>query len=62
MFGVFIKTKESEKRDTFLDLARELKKPMEHDGDGNRNCSCALGTISKKGLEDLKIRRQVETT
>ena len=28
-----IKLKECEKKDTYLDLARELKKTMEHEGD-----------------------------
>ena len=28
-----LKLKESEKNDKYLDLARELKKAMEHDGD-----------------------------
>ena len=33
-----IKLKESEKRDKYLDLARELKKTMEHEGDNYTNC------------------------
>ena len=34
--------KESKKRDNYLDLARELKKTMEHEGDGDTNCNrCA---------------------
>ena len=52
-----VKSKESEKRDKFLDLARELTKTMEYVSDG--------GTIPKgivKGLEDLKITGQIETT
>ena len=32
-----VKQKESEKRDKYLDLARELKKTMEH-SDGDTNC------------------------
>ena len=32
-----IKLKECEKRDKYLDLARELKKSMEHDGDNYTN-------------------------
>ena len=57
-----VKLKESEKRDKYLDLARELKKLW--------NMKVipivigALGTISKglvKELEDLEIRSQVET-
>ena len=58
-----IKLKESEKRDKYLDLARELKKL--------RNMKVtipivigALGTVTKKlvqGLEDLEVAGQVET-
>ena len=33
-----IKLKEWEKRDKYLDLARELKKTMEQDGDNYTNC------------------------
>ena len=34
-----IKLKEREKRDKYLDLARELKKTMEHKGDKYTNCN-----------------------
>ena len=33
-----IKLKECEKKDKYLDLARELKKTMEHEGDDYTNC------------------------
>ena len=33
-----IKLKECEKKDKYLDLARELKKTTEHDGDDYTNC------------------------
>ena len=33
-----IKLKECEKRDKYLDLARELKKNMEYEGDNYTNC------------------------
>ena len=33
-----IKLKESEKRDKYVDLAWELKKTMEHEGDNYTNC------------------------
>ena len=59
-----IKLKECEKKDKYLNLARELKKktwimemtiiPM---------VICAFGTVTKglyKGLEDLEIRGRVE--
>ena len=37
-----IKLKESEKRDKYLDFARELKKTMEHESDGDTDCNwCA---------------------
>ena len=32
-----MKNKESKKRDKYLDLARDLKKAMEHEGDGDTN-------------------------
>ena len=32
------KLKECEKKDKYLDLARELKKTMEHEGDNDTNC------------------------
>ena len=34
-----VKLKESEKRDKYKDLARELKKTLEHENDGNSNCN-----------------------
>ena len=33
-----IKLKECEKKDKYLDLARELKKTKEHEGDNYTNC------------------------
>ena len=63
-----IKLKESEKKDKYLDLARELKKNMEHGGDNYTNCIPiiigAFGTVTKgllKGLEDLEVGERVET-
>ena len=35
-----VKIKENEKRDQYLDLARELKKGMEHENDGDNYCNC----------------------
>ena len=40
LYGPRVKLKESEKRDKYLDLARELKKPMKHEGDGETNYNC----------------------
>ena len=34
-----VKLNESEKRDKYQDLARERKKTMEHEGDGDTNCN-----------------------
>ena len=34
-----VKLKESEKRDKYLDLAREQKNAMQHEGGGDINCS-----------------------
>ena len=33
-----VKMKENEKRDKYMNLARELKKAVEHNSDGNTNC------------------------
>ena len=33
-----VKLKESEKKDKYMDLARELKTTMEYEGDGDTNC------------------------
>ena len=41
-----VKLKESEKRDKYLNLARELKKAMEHDGDSS------LGTFPKRMVKE----------
>ena len=48
----------NEKSDKNLDLARELKKAMEHEGDGDTNCNwCTWNDLQRlgKGLEKLKI-------
>ena len=58
-----VKLNESEKKDKYLDLARELKKLW------NMKMVIpiimgSLGTVNKglvQGLEDLKIRRRIET-
>ena len=34
----WVKLKESEKRDKYQDFAKELKKTMEHEGDGDTYC------------------------
>ena len=47
-----VKIKESEKRDKYLDLTREIKKPqktVEHDGDGDTNCN----RYARNNLESL---------
>ena len=42
------KLKESEKDDKYLDLIRELKKTVEHERDGDRNCNwCAWFTLQR---------------
>ena len=48
------------KADNYLDLARELKKTMEHEDDGATNCSwCAWNDpqILGKGAERFRNRR-----
>ena len=37
--GHKIKMKENEKRDRYLGFAREQKKPIEHENDGDTNCN-----------------------
>ena len=52
------------KIDKYLDLVRELKKIVEHEGDGDTNCSwCAWNGLQKieKRLEELDIRERIET-
>ena len=59
-----INLKESEKKDKYLDLARELKKQWNMKVTIVPIVIGALGTITKgllKGLEDLEIGGRVET-
>ena len=59
-----VKMKKSEKRDQYLDLARELKELWNKKVTVVPIIVCALGTIHKglvKELEDLEIRGQVKT-
>ena len=54
-----VKLKESEKKDKYLDLARELKKLWNIEVAFIPIVIGALGTVTKeliKGLEDLEIR------
>ena len=55
-----VKLKENEKRDMYLDLARELKKLWNKKVTIISIVIGVLGTITK-GLKDLEIRGQVET-
>ena len=59
-----IKLKEYEKKDKYPNLAKELKKTMEHEGDNYTNCDSCFGTVRKgllKGLEDLEVNGRLET-
>ena len=59
-----INLKECEKKDKYRDLARELKKTVEHESDDMPIVIGALGTITKgllKGQEDLEVGGWVET-
>ena len=56
--------KESENKDKYLDLARELKQLANMKVTITRIVNGAFGTVTKeliKGLEDLEIRGRVET-
>ena len=58
-----IKLKECEKKDKYLDLARELKKPWNMQGTIILIVIGAFGTVTKgllKGLEDLEVGDRVE--
>ena len=58
-----VKLKESEKKDKYVDFARELKKTVEHVTIIPIVIG-VFGTVTKgllKGLEDLEIRRRVKT-
>ena len=60
-----IKLKECEKRDKYLDLARELKKLWNIKVKIIPVVIGAFGTVTKglsKGLEDLEVGDRVETT
>ena len=59
-----IKLKECEKKDKYLDLARELKKLWNMKVTITPIVIGAFGTVTKgllKGLEDLEVGGQVET-
>ena len=59
------KLKESEKRDNYLDLARELEKTIEHENDGDTNCNGRARYSHQRiftGTGRLEIRGRVETT
>ena len=58
-----VKPKESEKKDKYLNLARELLKTVEHESDSDTMVIGMFCTVTKgsiKGLEDLEISRRVE--
>ena len=47
-----VKIKESENKDKYLDLVKELKKTMEHESDGDTNCKWyARGNLRRIGKE-----------
>ena len=59
-----VKVKENEKRDKYLNLARELKKLWNMKATVIPIVIDVLGTVTKgfiQELEDLEIRRRVET-
>ena len=59
---IIIILKEYEHKDKNRDLARELKKTMEHESENNTNR--AFGTVTNgllKGLEDFEVGGRVET-
>ena len=58
------KTERKRKGNKYIDLAWELKKPIEYKSDGDTSCNVSARysrQMISTGLEDLKIRRLVET-
>ena len=61
---IIIKLKDCEKKDKYLDLARELKKLWNMQVTSIPIVIVAFGTVTKrllKGLEDSEVGEQVET-
>ena len=59
----WVKIKENEKRDRYLNLARELKtkkKAMEQEGYGDTNCNWRTWNNPQRGLKELKIGGRAE--
>ena len=55
-----VKLKESEERDKYLDLARELKKTIEHENDCDTNCNWHVRYSQQRtgtGTEDLEKKK-----
>ena len=48
------------RKDEYLDLARELKKTVEYEGDNYTNCDCLLKGLLK-GLDNLEVCGRVKT-
>ena len=48
-----VKLKESEKRDKYLDFARELKKTVEHESDDYTNCNWCSCTVTRGLVQGL---------
>ena len=47
------------KRDNYQDLARELKKTMEHENDIDTNCNCCTrNNVQRIGKETGRLRNQ----
>ena len=58
--GHTVKSKESEKRDKYLDFAKEQKKTMEHEVDGDKNnnlCTWNKSLRIFKGTGKLRNKR-----
>ena len=57
-----VKTEENEKREKYLDLAREPKKVVEYECNGDAYCNWhTLNSLqSEKGLEELEISGRAE--
>ena len=54
-----VKLKQSEKRDKYLDLTRELKKVMAHENDSDANCNwCARYSHQRIGKGSGRLRKK----
>ena len=57
-----VKIKESKERKKFLDLAREIKTALKHEGDGDINCNCYARNNPQRFHKETRIFRNQRTS